>query len=129
MSLNVPQIDGRWVVDCRYDPRNPKVWYLLQDYRRTITLPDGRQVDIHAPYGFAWDSASVPPRLQGVIPRWGRHTPASLCHDVLYVERRPDRRTADAAFYAALREDGVGRVKAWVMWAAVRIGGWRAWRT
>lgn len=125
----LPHLEGRFVVDTRYDPRRGPVWYLLHEYRRYVRLRPDLGVTVHAPYGFAWDSASVPPRLQGIIPRWGLHTPASLCHDLLYVTQEVDRRTADAVFYAALREDGVGVLKAWIMWFAVRVGGWRAWQT
>lgn len=50
---------------------------------------------------------------------------AAAVHDWLYRTGLITRRQADAVFYRALRASGVARWRAWLMWAGVRLGGWR----
>lgn len=126
--VNMPPPNRRWVLDCRYDVRDPSVWYMLHDYSRRVMVGD-KKVDIRVKEGFQWDSASIPKRLQGVISKWGRHSTASLCHDWLYHYRIGDRKTADLVFLQALKEDGVGWLKRNIMYSAVRAFGGRAWNT
>lgn len=65
--------------------------------------------------------------LMWAFPRSGMHNRAAVLHDWLYWGLvRPGtmtRRQADAIFYEALRACRVDRVRAWVMWAVVRVGG------
>ena len=42
---------------------------------------------------------------------------------VLYLSRKD----CDRLFYEALRFYGMSKTKAWLMWLAVRVGGWKAW--
>lgn len=48
---------------------------------------------------------------------------ASSVHDYLYRNGKLTRARADAVFYRALRVEGVGKLRAALFWAGVRIGG------
>lgn len=70
--------------------------------------------------GYCWDGASGPTFDTLSTMR------ASLVHDALYqliregVIGMPFRRFADKLFYKMLREDGMGRLRAWYFYRAVR---------
>ena len=51
---------------------------------------------------------------------------AATVHDYLYSSGKLCRCAADRVFYSALRDSGVARWRAWLMWAGVRLGGY--WR-
>lgn len=80
--------------------------------------------------GFVTDGASVPRWLWMALPAWGDYSRAAVVHDhlcALLADGRPHpaaptRRAADAVFYAAMRESGVGLITRWVLWGGVRIG-------
>lgn len=93
------------------------------------------------PEGFVTDFASVPRFLWPLLPPYGRHGRAAVVHDWLYLQR-PEvttrargvmfrdlmpRRDADGIFRRIMIESGVPRWKAWLLWAGVRLGGWRSW--
>lgn len=125
--MSQPALDGRWVLECRYDVREPAVWYLTHAYSRTVTTTAHAPISVEVPAGFAWDSASVPKAFQSIVAKWGRHSTASLLHDRLYVEKRTSRRVADDVFLKALEEDGVGWLKRHAMYRAVRLFGGGVW--
>lgn len=118
-------------------PRYPVVRNLLNGLWELVeaivyVAPDGRSWAI--PMGFRTDWGSVPAVVDWIIP--GNSTeadPAYLIHDWLYYLHRTgrdacrDRADADAILYSALLICGVGRVKAKVIYWAVRIGGAQAW--
>lgn len=89
------------------------------------------------PSGFRNDLASVPRAFWPAIDPANDVGPAALVHDWLYASRglvrpgepRISRAKADAVFCRALRANGVGYLRAQTMWAAVRVGGAKAWRT
>jgi hypothetical protein len=57
--------------------------------------------------------------------RLGKHTRAAVLHDHLYCFKSWPRPVCDSVFFAAMRADGVDFVTAAVMYAGVRIGGWK----
>ncbi|MFC7403666.1 DUF1353 domain-containing protein [Georgenia alba] len=73
--------------------------------------------------GFATDLASVPGVFTWLVPRSGDFLPAAILHDALVdgAHRGPrvDRVEADRLFRTAMAGLGTGRVRAWLMWAAV----------
>ncbi len=88
---------------------------------------------ILVPAGYCTDFASVP-RLP-VVYWWtgGRATLPALVHDLLY-DARPEgvsRRQADQVFLEAMtcHRDPKSWITRQVMYAGVRAGGWRPWRT
>ena len=108
--LNVSQInDGEWL--------------LLSDlvYRSDILGV------ITVPLGFVTDFASVP-RLPGAY--WlagGKATKEAVIHDYLYRTRTGTRAQADAVFLEAMELNGQARWRRWLMWAGVRLFGWKAY--
>ncbi len=99
-------------------------------YRLTAPLAFGvdpfLSVIVHE--GFETDLASVPWIGRLLFLPDGPHAPAAILHDWLYVRRPFCRPLADAIFHQALIALGVTPWRAFVLHAAVRIGGWRAWR-
>lgn len=77
--------------------------------------------------GFVTDFASVPRSLWNILPPLGKHNRAALLHDWLYDNRIGTRKIADQLFYNAMVSDGVPKIKAYVMWLGVRIGGRKWW--
>jgi hypothetical protein len=53
---------------------------------------------------------------------------AAVLHDEAYRNQLRPRSRADWMFYEAMRADGTSMVRALVMWAGVRLGGWYPWR-
>ena len=60
---------------------------------------------------------------------WGLHGLAALYHDLLYRHKLPGitRKMADRIMLEFMEEDGVGYFKRRAIYAAVRLGGKRAW--
>lgn len=87
--------------------------------------PDG-WVRYIAPRNFETDLASVPRAFWRVMPRREQTARAGAIHDMLYWVG-VNRFWADCVFYRALRCDGVDPVRAALMFAAVRLGGWKAY--
>lgn len=88
---------------------------------------------VHVPEGFMTDFASIP-----FFARWwqrgsvGSQRVAAYFHDYMYSgTSRFTRRQADLAFYEVMAAiDGrKGRFKRLVMWLALRLGGWLAYRS
>ena len=50
---------------------------------------------------------------------------AATIHDRLYFTAELSRKAADQVFLNALRSSGIARWRAWLMWAGVRLGGFR----
>lgn len=107
------------------------------DKWRTIShlvyeTPGGDYVVV--PPNFETDLASIPRPLRLIYPIHGAHTRAAVVHDYLYSTKEIDglpieRKRADRIFYEAMRESGVRRTKAYLMYLAVRAGGWFPWKT
>lgn len=121
-------------------------------------MPDGRRWKLHegftyhidskcsenfirVPTGFITDFASVPRVFQSIIPAWGKYGKAAVIHDYLYQEHcipvstwlyevlpRITRKYADTIFYEAMLVSGTKHWKAKVMYWAVRLFGWFAWK-
>lgn len=80
------------------------------------------------PRGFTSNLASVPRVFRSVATPWQQSARAGVLHDAFYRGLfKLSRREADALYYEALRSEGVNRVRAYLQWVGLRIGGWRAW--
>jgi hypothetical protein len=103
--------------------------------------PD-RSERITVPAGFVTDLASIPRPVWSFYPPDGPWVKGAVVHDFLYytqgsgewhghkgVERpRPYSRTeADQIFWEAMADRGIGVWARFVIWAAVRLGGWLGW--
>ncbi|MGV6475017.1 DUF1353 domain-containing protein [Azotobacter vinelandii] len=82
------------------------------------------------PVGYRTDLASVPRLAWRIVPRdHGQARRPAVVHDYLYTHQthRFSKAEADRIFYEALREEGMSDLLAWLMYAAVRIGGRGNW--
>ncbi|KKM07440.1 hypothetical protein LCGC14_1733860 [marine sediment metagenome] len=91
---------------------------------------------IRVPKGFITDFASVPKAFWSIIPPYGKYTKAAVLHDYLYKYHgfvsgnqtiSYTRKEADQLFLKAMEVLGVGRIKRWIMYQAVRRFGAKAW--
>lgn len=93
--------------------------YHSDDYAEPFVLP----ADLAT---FRTDFASVPWVFTWLVPRSGRFLPAAVLHDAItrrgaYRGPEVDRPTADRIFRSALGDLGTGRIRSWLMWAAVTM--------
>lgn len=93
--------------------------YMTQDERLVLV-----------PVGYRTDLASVPRLAWRIVPR--DHAQArrpAVAHDYIYTHQthRFTKAEADQIFHQALIEEGMGKVLAWLMWCAVRLGGRGNW--
>ena len=81
------------------------------------------------PKGFRTDFASVPRPLWMIYPRWGSYGYAAIVHDYLYGDGSAlvTRMMADRVFLEAMLCLGVPRVRAYLLFSAVRFGGGFCW--
>ena len=108
-------------------------------------LPDGRQVKLledltftdsnkrvwAASEGLISDGASIPRIVWWCVgsPFTGQYRRAAIFHDGYYTHHNNRKREdVDDMFYEIMRADDVGAIKAWVIYNAVRLFGWKAWR-
>lgn len=94
---------------------------------------------ITVPAGFVTDFASIPRIFRIIIPKLGKWNKAAVVHDYLYQHHGKHcrgwailfymtRRKADIIFHDAMKDLGVKEWERTLMYWAVRLGGWAAWR-
>ena len=101
---------------------------LIRDYCYYVTDPDGEKIIV--PAGYVTDFASVPRLFWtfGIDP-FGKPARAAIVHDYLFstggrIKNPPyTRDQANRIFYDAMGVLGVNKIKRWLMWKAVCIGG------
>ncbi|MGB0750253.1 MAG: DUF1353 domain-containing protein [Magnetospiraceae bacterium] len=152
------ETDSRGEADTSPYDRTSEDIYILRGARRAdeIDWPDGpldrhplalewrsdsgRVYDIVVPIGFVCDLASTP--AWSLTQNSGRYNVAAVVHDWLYFNAAPNvswrfapflrgmtRKEADECFRDIMVDIGVGFYLRNKMYLAVRVGGWRAWRT
>jgi len=108
---------------------------LLENNRWELQLPlqwyrdaNGEEwMAIDVPKGMTTDFATIPWWLSKFFPPIGyRYARAAVIHDWFYYLARTGkplcrRRMADTVFHMIMREDGVGPIRAWLMWIVVRF--------
>jgi hypothetical protein len=108
-------------------PGDDRFWILGDPL---VVVVDGTE-RIEMVTGFTTDGASVPDWAQA-LTGWGPwESPqrwAGITHDWLYSTRGVSKAHADAVLRAVLRAEGAGSFKAEVMFLAVVVGGWGAYR-
>lgn len=101
-------------------------WEVISPLR--YLTQDGEEIVVPAFY--LTDLASIPRPVWRLVPRDHptARRPATL-HDYLYTHQtnRFSKAQADRLFYQALREEGMNRVLAWLMWKAVGLFGRGDW--
>jgi len=87
----------------------------------------GHGATIRVPKFFQYDGASIPPPAWQAIgtPFQPRFMGAAVFHDWIYHTHQIDKDEADGLFYDLLVRNGVNKIKASLMLAAVEgFGGW-----
>lgn len=89
-----------------------------------LTYMIGHHV-ITVPRGFVTDGATIPFFAWSHIghPLAPKFVKAAILHDYLYESKVVSRKEADRLFRMILKEEGVGMLKRWTMWSAVRLCG------
>lgn len=113
-------------------------WEVYQGFTYRIGAPNGCQY-VSIPKGFVTDFASIPRGLWNIFPpAAGKHSKAAVVHDCMYktghisVDGRDDPRPitrgeADDIFLEAMEVAGVNWFARRIIYAGVRVGGWKAW--
>ena len=104
-----------------YTPR--RGWETRYDW--IIRTPDVGLIVVLA--GFRFDLASVPRVFWPILAPFECGITAPLVHDHGYRHHWAPRSTVDRMFRDIQLLEGVGWVRRWVTWAAVRMFGWFAW--
>ncbi len=84
---------------------------------------DGEIVDINIPKGFVTDFASTPKSLWWFFGPIGIHIIPATIHDYIYTSKLYSKKVADKLFYDAMKDYGVGSLKAWSVYKAVAMAG------
>ena len=122
VRLELRSIDGRQFRMLR------RIVYRSDDHTEPFVFPDDLE-------RFHTDLASVPSVFSWLVPRSGLFSPAAALHDALtsygcdetglpigdYRGPRVDRVEADRLFRLAMGDLGTGRIRRWLMWAAVTL--------
>ena len=90
--------------------------------KKLVYMYQGEPLEV--PAGTQTDFASIPRALRWRFNINGKTRRAAVLHDHLYGTKWKTRKQCDAVFKSAMRDCGVSRYNAWVMWAGVRAGGW-----
>lgn len=85
-------------------------------------LTDFVTPEIIVPKDFLSDGVSSPWWARWIFPRYGRTLPAALVHDYCYGGNLP-RKRADQLFLKNLKRLRISKLRAQLMYLAVRIGG------
>ena len=80
-------------------------------------IPAGYESDGMSVPRFFWRSLSPKINAKTLIP--------SVIHDFMYENHIGTRAEADEFYEQNLIEKGFGRIKSWLVWFGVRIGGWK----
>ena len=101
------------------------VFILLEDV--TVEVLGYR---IRVKKGFDFDGASTPQALWSVYgnPLTGKYRIAALVHDVLYASQVLEKSICDSIFLELMKTHGVGYVKRYSMYNAVKVFGFKAWK-
>ena len=101
-------------------------------YNDFTYLWEREYIEIHVQRGFETDFASIPRPLRIIIPKLGRYNKAAVIHDAIYQDVVPGfrftRKEADIVFLDGMADLGVPKWKRTLMYWAVRIGGFLAWK-
>lgn len=83
--------------------------------------------EVKVPKGYTTDFGSLPRITQGIFNAVNDIAPAATVHDWCYSIELFERHVCDRIFYAALRANGIGWLRAQTLYRSVRLGGWVAW--
>lgn len=122
-------MSARFLTSLKLEKVGPDRWRLLSPlHYRSVVFPGLFVV----PRGFETDLASIPVAIQSLLPKVGNYDAAAVLHDAGYAnqlmtssQRRifTSKPVIDKLFHEACLSLGVGRARAWAMYAAVKLWG------
>ena len=104
-----------------------KTWVVLRPFGYDVG-EEGSGDSVDVAIGFTTDFASVPRFFWIVLPRWGKYGNAAVIHDWLYWAQTRSRKTADEIMFEAMGVLSVPTWKRYIIYKAVRMLGWIAWK-
>jgi len=111
-DLSVTKLkDGRWEVNA--------------DFKYESDIIEGI---ICVPAGEITNFASVPRLPLAYLLTGNTAHKAAVIHDYLYRVKTIKRKLADKVLKEAMQTSGIWWWRRWLMYSAVRAGGWKAWR-
>lgn len=109
-----------------YDPNRPgqKDWELKWAFK----VCWGGQI-FEVPALFRTDLASIPRIMRSLVPQVGAHIQPAIVHDYIYAGNGDwTREEADQMFLDGMEYVGVGYIKRYTMYWAVRAAGGLSWK-
>lgn len=107
-----------WVDRCDWEREGGKQWPFI-----------GKAgVRVEVPAGFSTNLLSSPRFFLPIFPRHHSYSAAAVIHDYLYATKKYSREFSDVVFLLAMRDLGVRRLTAWMLFRGVRLGGWWPWK-
>jgi hypothetical protein len=100
---------------------------VLWTLENTFVIHDNVLGSMMIPKGFVTDLGSIPKIFQNIISPEGRPLRAYLGHDYLYAMQEFTRAESDACLLRMMKSLNVGLIERWIIYIAVRFGGWIAW--
>lgn len=101
-------------------------WELLSPFVYDVGELGGKD-KIVVPRGFQTDFGSVPKLFWNIVSPIGPATAAFVLHDYLYSTQERTRLVSDAILLEALEILKVNWFQRWLIYRAVRVGGWISW--
>jgi len=103
--------------------------YEISNGRAILLREYAHRTGIRIPAGYDCDGASIPKMFHWLVgnPFDSKFIEAAFIHDWIYWTHCKSRDIADWLFYHTLIENGVPKVKALVMYNAVRLFGYKYW--
>ena len=110
--------NGRVVTEWLKDTKDHRLMRLEENF----TYIDDNNIEWVARKGNLTDGASIPKYLWSIMgaPLAGKYRRAAVIHDVFCKNRSRTYGAVHAVFYEAMLADGVGKIKAKIMYWAVR---------
>jgi hypothetical protein len=105
-----------------------KNWAIMKNFGYAVGSEDSGEV-IDVPFGFLTDFASVPRIFWWMFPKWGKYGNAAVIHDFLYWDQRYTRKKSDSVFLEAMGVLGVNKMTARILYLAVYLFGFVAWKS
>lgn len=83
---------------------------------------------ITVPEGFPTDFASVPRIFWSILPPDGQYAQSAVLHDFLYSVQKYSRKRCDQIFLESMKVLKVSLWRRAIIYRAVRMFGWLAWK-
>jgi len=102
--------------------KNGRNWVVRKEFFYDVGF-EGSGDTIVVSCGFVTDFTTVPRFLWSIFPKWEKYGNAAIIHDYLYFSHERTREEADKIFYEGMIVLGVSKLKAQILYNAVRIFG------